>query len=218
MSYFLRSLLAVVTIFIVSQSSAQAEVFYWQDPETKVSATYPDRWQRLHNQKTDDVLTVIAPGKDEQAICRLRVREDRRFVIYPNRYADEIVRQNYAKSFWEAYVREYDQSILHSVTINGGLGRGHGTYAEASYVTNVGPKMAKRAMMFVSLYHDKAYIAECSAEIHSYHKWHDAFLSFVKSVDFGKSVNELPSGHYRNFTHDDKVRINNARLVDEYIY
>jgi hypothetical protein len=59
--------------------------------------------------------------------------------------------------------------------------------------------MRKRGLMFASLYHDKAYIVDCSAEESVYEKWRPAFMGVVKSVDFEKVVHELPSGNYRNF-------------------
>lgn len=213
-----KSVLIISALCLAGVSPAKAEVFFWQAPDTKLSVTFPDTWRMIHDQKGDDVLTVLAPGENDHAGCRLRVREDRRFVIYPARFSAPIQRLNFSKDFWEDYLGEYNNAVLNSVTDNAGLGRGLASYADASYITSTGLKMEKRALLFVSLYNDKEYILECSAEAHAYDKWYHSFLSVAKSVDFRKVIHEFPSGHYRDFSVDGPVKINNARKVETAYY
>ena len=207
MRYLFKSFLLVFALYFLSILPAQADVFHWQDPVSKASMTVPDTWRQIHRQKPDDVVTFIAPGPSDYASCRLRVRQDRRFVIYPARFSDEVQRLHYAQEFWTDYLAMYEHVNVHKFHNDSGLGRGFASYVEASYVTTAGPKMQKRAIIFAALYRDKAYIAECSAEAHAYHKWHYPFYSVVKSVDFRKSVHEFPSGHYRNFSNDDALEV-----------
>ncbi len=159
------------------------------------------------------MLTIAGPGQDDYATCRMRVKDDKRFVIYPVRYSEEIQKIGYSKDFWFGYMGEYDDPYIDYVTDNGSMGRGFASYAEASYTTAVGPKVEKRALMFASLYNDKAYIFECSAEASTYLKWAPDFLSIVKSVDFKKSIQEMKTGHYRDFL-DERLIINGARDID----
>ena len=214
----LKSLLIATALFTTGISSASAEVFYWQEPGTKLSVTIPDTWRMVHDQQPDDVMTFYAPGVNDFASCKLRVSEDKRFVIYPQRFSGPIQRKNFSRDFWEGYVGEYTDGILNSVTDNAALGRGFASFADASYVTSAGPKVAKRALMLASLYNDKAYVVECSAEEAAYDKWRNVFLSVAKSVNFRKEIYEFPSGHYRDFPNDVAVRIEGERPVDVTYY
>lgn len=218
MRYIFRSVLIAAAIISFNISSASAEVFFWQGPVSEVSVTVPDTWRQVHNQKTDEVMSFTAPGDGEYASCRMRVRDDKRFVIYPVRYSDEIQRTNYSYGFWDSYLGEFDDYVVHKVVDNASLGRGYASYAEASYATVVSPKVQKRGIMFASQYFDKTYILECSAEVHAYHEWKDAFLSVAKSVNFRKSIHEFPAGNYRDFLRDGALVIQNARPVDVAVY
>lgn len=209
--------LLTLSLLTLGVGTASAEVFYWQDADTKMSFTYPDRWDVRHNQRPDDIYSVAAPGVNNHAICRLRVREDNRYAIYPEYFDRHIQRIAYSQQFWDDYLGEYDDVQVHRVYEDAGLGRGFGSFAEASFTTALGPKMEKRGIMFASLYNKKAYIVECSAEKHSYHTWHNSFLSLVKSVDFRKEINEAKNGYYRNF-YGENVIIKGARDIDVNVY
>jgi hypothetical protein len=204
----LKSLfLSVLSVSLLAAAPAGAEVFFWQDAETKMSFTYPDRWTPGHTQRPDDIFSVMAPGENDHALCRLRVREDKRFVIYPEYLDKHVAKIQYSWAFWNEYLGEYDNVTIESVSDDyTGFGRGFGSYATARYTNALGPKMDKRALMIVSLYNGKAYIIECSAEIQAYPKWHQSFLSVIKSVDFRKEINEAKNGYYRNF-YEGGVRV-----------
>lgn len=198
--------------------AAKADIFYWQDAKTKLSVTYPDRWRLAQNMQPDDVITVAGPGKNDHARCRVRVRDDRRFEIYPAHFYDEIQRIAYNDNFWHDYLGEYEEPVLYNPTNNAGIGRGFANYAMADFVTLSGPRMKKRGIMFASQYHNKVFIAECSAEIHAYNRWHVSFLSFMKSIDFHKEGHELLIGNYRDFLGDKSLKINGRRDIDVGFY
>lgn len=212
-----NTVLLTAVLALGAIAPAKADVFKWQDPESKLTVTYPDQWTRVHNQSPDDVLTVMGPGENDHALCRIRVREDKRFAIYPQRYSDNIQHIAFSQDFWDEYLGEYDNAKIHEMHDDAGLGRGFGSWILASYGTPLGPKMDKTAIMFVSHYNNKTYISECSAEKHAYSKWHNSFLSFVKSVDFRKEIHELPTGNYWNFL-NQTVKIRNARPMDVYYH
>lgn len=216
-SKFILSLSVLLLGAAAFHAPAKAEIFYWEDAQTHMSFTYPDRWHVRHNQRPDDIYTVGAPGQNNHANCRLRVREDKRFAVFPEYLSSQVARINYNRNFWEEYLGEYDNVEIHTVYPDAGMGRGFGSYAEASYTTALGPKMDKRALMFVSLYNNKAYIVECSAQAQSYHVWHNSFLSLVKSVDFRKEIHQAKNGFYRNY-YGESIRIRGPRDIDVSVY
>lgn len=218
MSRFFIVLAAVSVIFYTGLSTARAEVFVIENQMARFSVSFPDTWQMINNQKPDDELTIAAPGENDFATCRVRVRDDRRYLVYPVAYSGEVQRTAFSKDFWMEYGNEFEDPYVASVTDNAGLGRGFASYADFYFTTIIGPKMQKRGLAYASLYNDKLYITECSAEISAYEKWHNAFLGVIKSVNFTKTIHELPSGDYRNFGKDKILIIQNARPIDVYYY
>ncbi|MBK9585225.1 MAG: hypothetical protein KA099_10745 [Alphaproteobacteria bacterium] len=219
MHFVKRSFFLAAVFCFIGINSAKAEVFFIEDQVNRFSISFPDLWIRINNQKPDDELTIAGPGEPDFAMCRVRVREDRRFLIYPRKFADSIQKVGYSRDFWNKYLGEYDDVYVDDFREPTGLGKGFGSFTEATYTTAEGTIMRKRGLMFASLYHDKAYIVDCSAEESVYEKWRPAFMGVVKSVDFEKVVHELPSGNYRNFMADPQVVINGGpKKVDVYRY
>lgn len=186
-------------------SAARADVVWWQDADTGLFLSWPDTWQPLTNADPDDVVTVAAPSAEDMARCRVRVRSDRRYTIYPARYEWAIQRVAYSKQFWYDYLEgEYREATIRQFGEPAGLGRGFASYALADF-TEPGPggDALRRALMTASLYDGKAYIVECSSLAGAYGRWEPMFRSLIKSVDFKKTLHEIPSGHYRSFLQDD---------------
>lgn len=197
---------------------AKAEVFKWQDPDVEVSITFPDDWRRIASQQPDDVITIVAPGDNDHAECRLRVHEDRRFVIYPREYAGEIQRTNYSREFWEKYIGQYRAAVLYNVGDNAGLGDAFASWADVSFISPSGPKVQKRGLIYAGVYNDKAYVLECSAEDAAFSKWYHPFLSVLKSVDMRNEYTTTPNGKYRAFQKDGDLRIHGRKPLDLYVY
>jgi len=218
MNKFLKLFLIAGLFFSASASAAKAEVFYVENDRGRFSLSFPDSWRLTHNQKPDDMLTVLAPGDNQHASCRVRVRDDRRFVIYPVRYSGEIQRTAFSREFWFDYTREFTNPRIDHVTDGAGLGRGFASYAEASFTTAIGPKAQKRGIMFASRYHDRTYILECSAQEAAYARWRPHFLSVAKSLDFTKIIQDVPFGHYRNFLADPELVIYGRRDMEATSY
>lgn len=216
MKFPLKTLVLAVVLASAAGSPASADVFFWRDADTNLSVTYADTWRQTSNQKPDDIFTVLAPGDNQYAACRVRVREDRRFVIYPRRNAAAIQRQNYSRDFWDSYVGEFNGAVINNVWDNAGLGDGFASFADISFITSVGPKVQKRGLMFATVYNDKAYIAECSSETGAFVDWYKPFLSFVKSVDFRDEYHIHGNGWYRDFTQDGPLRIMGRKDIDLY--
>lgn len=214
MVFFKRSFILAAVLCVMGVGSAKAEVFFVEDQVNRFTLSFPDLWMTANNQKPDDKLTLVGPGEPDFATCRVRVREDRRFLIYPRKFASNVQKVAYSRDFWNRYLGEYDDVEVDNFREPAGLGKGFGSFTEATYTTAEGTIMRKRGLMFASLYHDRAYIVDCSAEASVYYKWRPAFMSIVKSVDFEKIVHELPSGNYRNFIADPELVINGAKKVE----
>ncbi|MGQ0527317.1 MAG: hypothetical protein ACT4OY_04715 [Alphaproteobacteria bacterium] len=215
----MKSLWLIIPAFLIlAVTPAHAEVFKWRDADTKLILTFPDDWRAVHSQQPDDIITLAAPGADNGAGCRMRVRADKRFLVYPRHYADEIQRTNYSRKFWDDYVGEFNGAIVYSVGDNRGLGAGFASQADISFKTDAPGAPQKRAMIFASVYNDKAYILECSADEGRYAQFQDAFTGILKSVEFRQQYSSYPQGYYRNFTNDPPLYIHNEKPSDLYVY
>ena len=215
MNSLLKSLLVVAALTIsFSPLTSKAEVFFVEDQGNRFSLSFPDTWKKTNNQKPDDKLVVEGQGHYHFATCHVRVREDRRFVIYPEKFNDEIQRTSFSEEFWDNYLSDYDEAKIEDFRDDAGLGFGAASIAEASFYTNEGPVVHKRGLMLASLYHDQLYIIECSSQISVYDKWRDAFMGIIKSVDFKKVTHDSKSGYYREFMDDPEVEVNGPKALD----
>lgn len=211
-----KSLILGATFCALLVPAAQAEIFYIEDKDDLFSITFPDSWAIINNQKSDDKLTIAGPGPNEYAECRVRVREDRRFSIYPNKFETDVQRVAYSYEFWKTYLGEYNDIEINTFRDQAGLGIGFASMAEASFETAEGPIVRKKGVMFVSLYRNKMYAADCSAEETVYHKWRPAFLSIVKSLDFTDKRQKTPQGSYRGFLSDKPTNVKGPTELENY--
>jgi hypothetical protein len=191
-------------------SAARADYFVWQDVNSGVSLSYPDTWRIVNNEQPHDVVTIMAPSGRGHAACRVRVRDDMRFSIYPPSYNDDIQQIGYSRNFWDGYLREFSNPTIYNLQDKAGLGKGYASMAEAGYWDSVpGPMMQKEALLFVALYNNHVYVLECSAQAKAYAQWRKDFIGIAGSVDFVKVNHELFTGYYRNFMLDPRQRFQN---------
>ncbi len=196
-----RLFLCITLLFI--PIAAHADYFLWQDPDTRLSVTFPDTWKTQNNKLPGDILTISGPSDHGRPQCVVRTKEDKRYTIYPPNYGDSIQREAVSVPFWKSYMGLYDDYVLNNVYDGGGFGRWRASYAFVTYDNRNGTAHEKRrALMFASLYYDTLYVVECSALNHSYDKWDSNFRSIIKSIDFKKAYHEFPHGHYANFLKD----------------
>lgn len=199
---------AAACLCFMGASSAQAEVFFVEDQNDGFSVTFPDTWALTENQKADDKLTVTAPGTNALASCRVRVREDRRFLIYPpTKFSDAVQKVGFSKKFWENYLGEYDDVNVEFFKDEAGVGEAFASMVEASYTTATGTIAHKRGIMFAGLYRDNVYILDCAAQEDAYAKWRPDFMGIIKSVDMRQEVHQKSHGAYRDFNSDADIVI-----------
>lgn len=189
-------------------ASARADYFYWEDEKTGLSLSYPDTWGMVNPSKPDEIFAVMAPSStNDNAVCRVRVRDDRRFLIYPPHMGREVQTISYNREFWNDYLNEYDDVEVFGHFDGSGVGRGYGSFVVTGYdAVQYAPKTKRRGIASASLYFDKGYIIDCSSTAESFDKWQPQFLSFIGSIDFKKAHDELWSGDYRNFFKDGRMQ------------
>jgi len=207
-------LLGIVSVAAILgfSSSAKADYVLWQDPATGVSLSWPDTWKMVGNADPDDIVTIMAPSGRAHAACRLRERNDTRYLIYPPYYSPDIQKVAYSFTFWDRYLGEYAGHEIYTMRDGAGIGRGFASYVEAGYESAVqGPEMRRQALAFASLYNGTAYIFECSSHQDAFGLWKGPFLSIAKSIDFKKAHHELRSGNYRDFMADPRIEFRAER-------
>ncbi len=213
---FLSTVLSIALIMLAQ--NAWAGIFVVDSGDSGVTLSYPDSWHRVSPQLPDEEIVIDAPDNGDSASCRVRVRDDRRFAIYPVRYSRAIQHEAVSKEFWGDYLSEFYYANPISIKDDVGIGRGFASMADVSFYENHPVPVMKRGIMFASLYGNRLYIAECSAQQDAYPAWHPTFMEILKSIDFKKMEFETPTGHYRNFLNDRTLLIHNEKPVDLYVY
>ena len=194
-----------VTAFI---GPAKADYGVWTDAKTGLTLTYPDTWKQINNQLPIDVITFSVPSGDDNATCKVSAQEDRRFIMYTNKYRADIRDVNFTQKFWEKYASNYNSVNVIRYADNAGLGQGFSSMILASYLTpptndeDGSGAQDKGGIMAVTNYGDKVYVAECSSNLPSYGTYHVQFMDFFKSISFKKYYHELVVGDYRNFLNE----------------
>lgn len=200
---------------------AKADYAIWTDSETGATVSFPDTWKQINNQQPDDLITLSLPSGEDEAACRLRAREDKRFVIYPNRYRDEIRDTNFTNDFWKDYTASYDQVSMIRQQNEAGLGQGYASMTLISFVTPPDEPMAQKGgLMAVTNYGGRVYIAECTSMAASYPDYHVAFLSFFKTISFKPAYSVTKVGdYYHNFLKDwGTINVPLANKVSRSVY
>ncbi len=190
----------LVGAILMMPVTAKADYFVWQDSESGLTMTFPDTWKVQSDQQPDDILTIQAPASDNaQPICRVRVRNDARAVIFPPEYSRSVQKTFVSEKFWKDYMGSYDDYNLGPL-YEGGLGRGFASYATASFIKRDGTVYQTRSgILFAALYFDKLYIVDCSSLSANFGQWVNSFRSVIKSIDFRKTHHERDYGDYANF-------------------
>lgn len=209
------SITVVSVVLAVFVSPAQAERFFWQDPKSGATLSYPDSWTRISDHYSGDVITVRAPGEFDFAECRLNVQPEGRFKIYPVGYSGEIQRQYVSAPYWEDFFSTYNDVVFGDLRDNAGLGRGVASLVTARYETATAMRMLKRSVAFASYYNNNIYTIECSAEQSVYDRWEPVFKSIINSVEFKKTTNHDYTGYYRDFLADKPLKIRGRTVLDD---
>lgn len=186
-------------------TNANADIFIWKDADTNIKASFPDTWKIINNEQPDTILTVLAPDSEAMPICRLRVREDKRFRMYPVQFESDIQKVAYSHGFWEDYlIGQYDNLKMAQSLDESGLGRSFASFALFNYDgAATEDDNFRQGLGFASHYYDFALIAECTANQIGYPDWVPEFMQFFGSIDYPKVYGITVNGEYRDFINKD---------------
>lgn len=210
MSASSRLLLILMLFFALAAlvTQAQARVFVIGDQDDKFEITFPDSWGMINNQKPDDKLTIAAPANGDGATCRVRVREDKRFDVYPARYGRSIQQNYYSDAFWQEYLNEYVNPSLSRVVSDQNLKIMPSSRADAYYTDVVGAPVQKRAVMMGGLYNGRAYVVDCSSAAGAFERYQGVFHTIMDTFTPTEIGNGRLNSYYRNFPADPILIIN----------
>ena len=187
-----------------------ADYILWEDEKTGVSLSFPDNWELGNNRKAGDVVTLLAPGDyKDRPVCRLNVRKDGRFQVFPPRLYPAIQEIAYSREFWEkAVLAYYPEPKVVQFGDNSGLGRAFGSYVLVDYRGDISQNppqdeaenpLEKRALSLIGIYGPDLYLFECSADKKGFDKWRPLFQSIAGSVELSPIFSSRPQGFYRDF-------------------
>ncbi len=200
----MRVLLLVLCLSVFG-FDAKADIFVWKDAETDIKVSFPDTWKIISNQNPDTILTVIAPDTEAMPICRLRVREDKRFRMYPVQFESDIQKVAYSHNFWIDYLMgQYDNLNIAQSLDEAGLGRSFAAFALFNY--DGLPEESgefRQGLGFASHYFDFGLIAECTANQIGYPDWVPQFMQFFGAIDYPTIYGTTVNGGYRDFINKD---------------
>ncbi len=209
----MRSLYLTLVIGLMGFATpALADYSVWQDSTTGVSLSYPDTWRSVSSLQPDDLLTIAAPTKGENAQCRLKARPEKRYMVYPASLASAVQKRAVSKEFWDKYLAQYNNVTISFLAEDGGFGRGHGSVSSASFtIAHPQTGMPRSGILAASLYRDTLYILECTVDPQAFEYWRPVFLGILKSIDMPKREHELLHGNYADrkdmdFLFQDKTR------------
>lgn len=208
-------ILAVVMAVSTFAKTSHADYFVWADEKTGLTASFPDSWKITANQQPDDVLTLSLPSGNDDAKCFIRADLDKRFLIYPQHLRKDVQKVAYSKDFWKEYNATFQNVQVLGYGDETGMGKGYASTQMITYSSAPDEPFENRAaIMSVSNYYDKTYIAQCSAKQDSYSKYATSFLSFMKTIDMKKAYHELRIGnHPRDFLQDPHMEFRDPNAV-----
>ena len=191
---------------------ARADYAVWADAQTRISFAYPDTWRKIANFQPDDMVTIAAPTRGDDAQCRMKAREERRYLVYPVSLSSAVQRKAVSTEFWRDYLASYNNVSVAFLEDGAGFGRGYGSVGSASF-TIAHPQTGKprAGILAASLYRDHVYILECTSDPEAFPYWQPIFLNILKSIDMPKRVHELRQSDYTDhrdldFLFADKTR------------
>lgn len=198
-------ILFVIHLFLFSTlvgifNPAKAEVFVWQDAEFAVQFVYPDDWRPQFNPHPDVKLHVLAPQGRDFAACKISLKKDMRYVMYPSRYTTRINSIVFdVNGIKEHFVERDNVSVIYRNDFSA-IGKADAVYADIRYVGRQnGVPVPMQVMMFATLFGDMNFVFECEAAAQNWVYWRPIFINMAQSVDFPISDQPMP---YRQYQYD----------------
>lgn len=195
---------------------AQAEQFVWSDKNQEFTINVPDDWARTSARFSDEVIAFQAPGQENFASCRVRVREDHRYDIYPPKYDAAIAQKVVGDQFWADYMGIYSGYRLNRFTPYAGLGEATASKVDVTFIDENGYKVLKRGMALAGLHQGQVYVFECASDYQVYHRFAPIFSNILASFQHRWRDLTHVGGDYRPFLNDRTWVIHHKDPVRDY--
>ena len=205
----MKNLFLIGLMFFSIASSAQAEVFVWEDPKFDITLTYPDDWMYQKTEKTQARLHIIAPQGQDEAACRVMASNDNRFLYVPPQGAVQVAQfvqdENALKGIFANHLHYNDVRLVKYVDL-ASLGKGPATMAVAQYYKSVGEQQVPmQSIVFGGYVQGLETIFQCESAANSWDKWQTVFMNIAATLDFPVRTAALKNGYYRDFIADGYV-------------
>lgn len=205
-SWQLFSFLALIWVCGVI-NPAHAEVFVWKNAEFGIDFVFPDLWREQLNGNPDILLDILAPQGRDMARCKISAKEDKRYIMYPQKYNKRVnsivfdmvgVRDHYIEKDTVSVLKRDDYAAI---------GKADAVYAEVLFVDHSrAMPVQMQSFMFATLYGDMNFVFECEAVAQNFEYWRPVFINMAKSVDFPLWQDIHPHGLYPyNFTEEGDI-------------
>ena len=201
----ISTLVLAAFLVFVGGSGAKAHYYAWGDADYKFNVAFPDTWKEQGGLPGEARIKLMAPGND-QAMCTIFAKKDRRFVIYPRNYRIDVVAQEINWNYWEQAVSNYDDLYFYYDNY-GGLGAGDARYTLVDYIDRGGTPVRKRAWVTATLYGDVQMMVHCASTIESFDKYVSDFGQIADSIQFEPKYTYNERGYYRDFLETKEYNI-----------
>ena len=95
--------LAIASFLMMIPNASNADVFIYHNPDYDFSVMFPDDWRQM-NVTDQDRLRIHPMHGDDSAECYMRVVEDGRLLIYPEKYMQTANALFLDDTFWKSEV------------------------------------------------------------------------------------------------------------------
>lgn len=190
--------LGFVMALAANASQATASLYVWEDPKYQIVFSFPDEWVPQGALTWPEIYRLVADGQDK-AECTLYSHYDRRFMVYPRRYMDDVVNEEMDWGYWEKHFANSDNVYFH-YDREGGLGAGDARYALVDFDKTVGAEThRKRAFVFATIYADLQVVFQCESLKDRFTRYEGVFGSVTGSIQFKPKYAPEKQGMYRDF-------------------
>lgn len=197
---------------------AMADQFVWSDANADFLLNIPDNWSKTSARFSDDMVVFEAPGAQNFASCRVRVRDDHRFDIYPGVYDASVSKATVNREFWDEYMAGYSGHRLNVFNSEAGLGEAYASRIDMTFIDEHADKVLKRGFAFAGLHQGQVYVFECSSDYNMFDGYYSVFLNILSSFRMNSKDDFDMQGDYRSFMHDETLIIHNHDTLLDYAF
>ena len=104
--------ISVLSVSVLVGGTASADTYVYHDPDYDFSASFADTWRKQTPDTATTRLRVSPVTGVDMVSCRVKVEDDGRALIYPERYMDEAVPLILNEEYWDRELGQFENSRL----------------------------------------------------------------------------------------------------------